>query len=132
MAAVSELERWTLLVREPGSSTREVAERSMARAGYHPANRWELDSNEAIKRSVQAGLGVGFVSRLVVADELDRGELVSFQIEGAEKMRRSVYLVLPDDRESTPSERAFIATLSDCCAVSIAGCTVGDQSKPRR
>ncbi|MEO8091635.1 MAG: LysR substrate-binding domain-containing protein [bacterium] len=123
-AAVAELERWTLLVREPGSSTRAVAERHLVRSSYHPANRWELDSNEAIKRSVQAGLGIGFVSKLVVADEIERGELVSFGIEGAEPMRRSIYLLLPDDRDPTPSERAFIVTLSDCCAVSVAGCTI--------
>lgn len=127
-ARASELERWTLLVREPGSSTRATAERYLARAGYRADNRWELDSNEAIKRSVQAGLGIGFVSSLVVADELERGELVSFRIEGAKPMRRSIYLLLPDDRDATPAERAFIATLSDCCAVSIAGCTV-DGSK---
>ncbi len=122
-APVAELERWTLLVREQGSSTRAVAERYLARAGYRPANRWELDSNEAIKRSVQAGLGVGFVSRLVVDDEVKRGELVSFRLEGAEPMRRSIYLLLPEDREPTPSERAFIATLGECCSVSIAGCS---------
>ena len=129
---VSELERWTLLVREQGSSTRAVAERYMARLGYHPANRWELDSNEAIKRSVQAGLGVGFVSRLVVADEIERGELVTFRIEGAEPMRRSIHLLLPDDREPTPSERAFTATLSECCAVRIAACAVDGNSSGER
>lgn len=122
-ASLAELRRWTLLVREAGSSTQRVAERYLTRAGYQAPNRWELDSNEAIKRSVQAGLGIGFVSRLVAADELKRGELVSFTIEGAERMQRSIYLLLPNDRESTPSERAFIATLGDCCAVSISGCT---------
>lgn len=130
-APVSQLERWTLLVREPGSSTRAVAERYLARAGYRPANRWELDSNEAIKRSVQAGLGIGFVSKLVVEDEVGRGELISFRIEGTEPMRRSIYLLLPNDRESTPSERAFIATLSDCCSVSVAGCRVDSKSNGR-
>jgi len=123
-APLGELERWTLLVREAGSSTRAVAERHLARAGYHPVNRWELDSNEAIKRSVQAGLGVGFLSQLVVRDEIERGELVSFHLDGAGPMRRSIYLLRPSDRDPTPSEQAFIATLSDCCAVSIAGCTV--------
>jgi molybdate transport repressor ModE-like protein len=113
----------TLLVREHGSSTRAVSERFLARAGYHPAKRWELDSNEAIKRSVAAGLGIGFVSRLVVADELRRGELVSFQLERAEPMRRSVYLLRPDGRRATPSERAFIQTLCSCCSASVAGCT---------
>jgi DNA-binding transcriptional LysR family regulator len=123
-APIGELSRWTLLVREPGSSTRAVADRFLARSGYRPGNRWELDSNEAIKRSVQAGLGVGFVSRLVVADELERGELESFRIRGADPMRRSIYLLMPDGRDSTPSERAFIATLSDCCEVTLDACVV--------
>src|SRR3954463_493367 len=114
-ARLAALAAQTLLVREHGSSTRAVSERFLARAGYRPAKRWELDSNEAIKRSVAAGLGVGFVSRLVVADELERGELVSFAVDGAGPMRRSVYVVRPDGRAPTPSERAFIATLRACC-----------------
>ena len=127
---VEELQRWTLLVREPGSSTRAVAERYLARAGYHPTNRWELDSNEAIKRSVQAGLGVGFVSKLVARDEVERRELVEFRIDGAEPMRRSIHLP-PAERDPTPSERAFISSLNDCCAVTIDGCRVGG-SNPKR
>jgi molybdate transport repressor ModE-like protein len=123
-ARVEELEQWTELVREPGSSTRAVADRYLARAGYRPANRWELDSNEAIKRSVHAGLGIGFVSKLVVADELTRGEVESFAVEGAGPLRRSIYLLSPNDRDATPSERAFVATLSDCCAVTVTGCVV--------
>jgi LysR family transcriptional regulator, low CO2-responsive transcriptional regulator len=123
-APLGALAERTLLVREHGSSTRAVSERCLARARYRPAKRWELDSNEAIKRSVAAGLGVGFVSELVVADEVDRGELVSFRVEGAEPMRRSVYLLRADGREPTPSERAFIQTLCSCCAASVAGCTV--------
>jgi LysR family transcriptional regulator, low CO2-responsive transcriptional regulator len=113
----------TLLVREYGSSTRAVAERYLTRAGYQPAKRWELDSNEAIKRSVGAGLGVGFVSKLVVEDEIARGELDGFRVEGAEPMRRSVFLLRPDGRDPTPSERAFIETLCSCCGASVAGCT---------
>jgi molybdate transport repressor ModE-like protein len=112
--AQSRLAERTLLVREHGSSTRTVSERYLARAGFRPAKRWELDSNEAIKRSVAAGLGIGFVSRLVVADELDRGELVAFALEGAEPMRRSVYVLRPDGRDATPSERAFMRTLASC------------------
>lgn len=122
-ASLQDLADQTLLVRERGSSTRAVAERYLARVGYHPAKQWELDSNEAIKRSVGAGLGVGFVSRLVVQDELDRGELVAFEIDGAEPMRRSVYLLRPDGRAVTPSERAFVQTLCSCCSTSVAGCT---------
>ncbi|MGB2852208.1 MAG: LysR substrate-binding domain-containing protein, partial [Solirubrobacterales bacterium] len=120
--SIAELERWTLLVRERGSSTRAVSERFMAGCGYHPASRWELDSDEAIKRSVQAGLGIGFLSELVVGDEVDRGELATFSIESCKPMNRAIHLLLPDDRDSTPAERAFMATLGDCCSVSIGGC----------
>ena len=114
----------TLLVRERGSSTRAVAERHLVRAGYHANRRWELDSNEAIKRSVAAGLGIGFVSKLVAEDEIRRGELVRFEVAGAGPMRRSVYLLRPDGRDPTPSERAFIQTLCSCCDASVAGCAV--------
>jgi molybdate transport repressor ModE-like protein len=122
-AAPADVAAATLLVREQGSSTRAVAERALARAGYRPAKRWELDSNEAIKRSVRAGLGVGFVSRLVVQEELDRGELEAFTVRDAGPMRRAVYLLRPDGRDPTPSERAFILTLCSCCSASVAGCT---------
>ena len=123
-AAPEGLASQTLLVREPGSSTRAVAERFLARAAYRPAKRWELDSNEAIKRSVRAGLGIGFVSRLVVEEELGRGELIDFSVQGAEPMQRSVYLLRPDGREPVPAERAFIQTLCSCCSASVAGCAV--------
>src|SRR5439155_15192303 len=112
----------TLLVRERGSSTRSVAEHYLARVGYTPAKRWELDSNEAIKRAVQAGLGVAFVSRLVVKDELRRGELSWFHIAGAEPMRRSIQLLRPANRDLTPSERAFVVTLCWFSVSQVAGC----------
>jgi molybdate transport repressor ModE-like protein len=123
-ASVAQLADRTLLVREHGSSTRAIAERALARAGYEPGKRWELDSNEAIKRTVAAGLGIGFVSRLVAEDEIGRGELEGFTVQGAGSMGRSVYLVRPDGRELSPSERAFVTTLCSCCATSVAGCTV--------
>ncbi len=115
----------TLLVREPGSSTRAVAERYLARAGYRPAKRWELDSDEAIKRSVRAGLGIGFVSQLVVAEEVERGELETFTVEGAGPMQRSVYLLRADGRDPLPAEGAFIQTLGSCCkAAGVVGCAI--------
>jgi molybdate transport repressor ModE-like protein len=124
-ASLADVASETLLVREVGSSTRAVAERHLVRIGYQPAKRWELDSSEAIKRSVAAGLGVAFVSRLVVEDELGRGEIVSFQLQGADPMARTVQLLRPEGRELTPSERAFVVTLCSCCDAQVAGCTAG-------
>lgn len=113
-AAIADLDDETVLVREPGSSTRVVSDRYLARAGCHPAKRWELDSNEAIKRSVREGLGIGFLSRLVVEEELGRGELVAFGLEGAEPMRRAIQLLRPDGREPSAAEVAFVETFRTC------------------
>src|SRR4051812_40418152 len=46
-ASLKQLADKTLLVREHGSSTRGVSERYLARSGFRPGKRWELDSNEA-------------------------------------------------------------------------------------
>lgn len=123
-ASLGDLAEHTLLVREPGSSTRIVADRELDRIGLHPAKRWEFASDEAIKRSVRAGLGVGFVSKLVVEDELERDELKKFDVDDSHGMARSIHLLRPARREMTPSERAFVTTLCSCCSTSVAGCTV--------
>ncbi len=55
-----------LLMREPGSGTRRVVEEALRNLGLHQRQlrvMMELDSTEAIKSGVEAGLGVGFVSR---------------------------------------------------------------------
>ncbi len=51
-----------LLVREQGSATRSVTERTLQRAGVRFQVAMELDHTEAIKQAVMAGLGVAFVS----------------------------------------------------------------------
>ncbi|MBA2636816.1 MAG: LysR family transcriptional regulator [Solirubrobacterales bacterium] len=121
---VAELASHTLLVREPGSSTRATAERYLARVGYTPPKVWKLDSNEAIKRAVTAGLGIAFLSRLVVQDELGRGELAEFAVADVPPMSRPVQLITADDGQLTPAQRAFIATLTDCCASNVSTCVV--------
>ena len=121
---LEDLSSHTLLLREPGSSTRVIADRELSRLGHRPSKRWEFESDEAIKRSVRAELGVGFVSKLVVGEELERGELEAFKVEGSRGMHRSIQVLRPADRDMTPSERAFVTTLCSCCNASVAGCTV--------
>ncbi|MEK7815804.1 MAG: LysR substrate-binding domain-containing protein, partial [Pseudomonadota bacterium] len=50
------------LVREPGSGTRIAMERFFAERDMHLKTGMEVGSNEAIKQSVQAGLGLGLLS----------------------------------------------------------------------
>ena len=106
----------TLLVREAGSSTRQTAERALGHADARPKRVWELDSSEAIKRAAREGLGVAFLSRYAVAEEIERGELASFRLSGQPRIERRLYVARLARRPLSPSERGFIATLKRCCA----------------
>jgi DNA-binding transcriptional LysR family regulator len=103
-------------VREAGSSTRQTSERSLAQVGVHPKRVWELDSSEAIKRAAREGLGIAFLSRYAVAEEIERGELKSFRLRGAPKIERRLFVARLARRPLSPSERGFITTLTRCCA----------------
>lgn len=105
--------RHSLLLGPEGSSTRMVTERHLARCEYRPARIWAFDSTEAIKRAVADGLGVTFMSRLLVNKELARGELVRFRISGVERMMRPIHAVQPSLAELTPHAAGFTTLLMD-------------------
>jgi molybdate transport repressor ModE-like protein len=116
VAGSSSLEDLMLLKREPGSSTQEAADAALEQAGMKPRGIWELGASEAIKRAARAGLGVAFLSRYAVAEEVERGELTVFRLAGVAPLIRSFYVAHLATRTLSPSERAFVATLTRCCA----------------
>jgi DNA-binding transcriptional LysR family regulator len=72
----SEIAVAPLLMRERGSGSRQVVEMALQRQGVKLNTLrivMELDSTEAIKSAVEAGLGVGFVSRWAIAKDLRLG-----------------------------------------------------------
>jgi DNA-binding transcriptional LysR family regulator len=74
--ATAEIASAALLMRERGSGTRQVLEQALERAGIkRRALRvvMELDSTEAIKSAVEAGFGVGFISRWAIAKDMRLG-----------------------------------------------------------
>jgi len=64
------------IIREKGSGTREVFEESIKEYLSPLVPHLELGHTEAIKKAVEAGLGVGCLSRLAVQRELEHGWLV--------------------------------------------------------
>jgi molybdate transport repressor ModE-like protein len=128
-----ELNEQTLLVREARSSTRRLSGRTLAAAGVKPAQVWELDSSEAIKRAAREGLGVAFLSRYAIAEEIERGELAHFRLTGSPRIERRLLIAHLARRPLSRSERGFVATLTRCCAKSeeyAAACVA--PTRPRR
>ena len=86
----AEFMRLRLLMREPGSGSRRVVETALKKGGLSLnsfENVIELDSTEAIKSAVEAGLGVGFVSRWALSKELELNLLKIVNVQGVKASR---------------------------------------------
>jgi DNA-binding transcriptional LysR family regulator len=81
----SQLLASSLLLREQGSGSRRVVETALEKAGFKLKSFhkvMELDSTEAIKSAVEAGLGIAFISRWAISKELELGTLKVGQVSG--------------------------------------------------
>jgi DNA-binding transcriptional LysR family regulator len=76
--SIKALNKETLITREQGSGTRITIERI---TGMHFNSDIEINSNEAIIEAVQAGLGIGFVSKHTVKLELQTGIIKQLQMD---------------------------------------------------
>jgi DNA-binding transcriptional LysR family regulator len=85
----------TLIVREPGSGSREIVTRALADHGIEPRRTLEIGSTEAIKQAVAVGLGVSIVSRSAVSDQVAQGRLKIISIHGVTIERRLWQLKIP-------------------------------------
>ncbi|MGA8090659.1 MAG: selenium metabolism-associated LysR family transcriptional regulator [Terracidiphilus sp.] len=111
---VEELKKVPLLMRERGSGTRHVLEMALERHRLKPASltfAMELDSTEAIKSAVEAGLGAGFISKWAIAKDLRAG--VSFRIVAVEGLRVQrdflmIYAAGPEPQGLVQEFRRFV------------------------
>ena len=71
----------TFLSREQGSGTRSAMERVFAQHKIHPHISMEMETNEAIKQAVQAGMGLGILSLHSIELELETGRLAMLNVE---------------------------------------------------
>ncbi len=77
----------TFLSREQGSGTRSAMERVFAQHGIKPHISMEMETNEAIKQAVRAGMGLGILSLHSLELELETGRLVTLDVEHFPLMR---------------------------------------------
>lgn len=101
---LSRLQEETFLVRESGSGTRIAMERFFAERGMRLKTGMEVGSNEAIKQSVQAGLGLGLLSRVTIEQELALKRLVVLDVAEFPIMRHWYIVHRRGKRLSAPAE----------------------------
>jgi DNA-binding transcriptional LysR family regulator len=100
------------LIREPGSGTRAAMERFFDEHELTPRTRIEMSTNEAIKQSVEAGLGLGVVSLHTVELELAAGRLEVLDVQFF-PIRRKWYVVHREGKRLSATAKAFIEYVLD-------------------
>jgi aminoethylphosphonate catabolism LysR family transcriptional regulator len=93
----------TLILREPGSTTRAVLEAALAARGVAPRRTIEIGSREAAREAVAAGLGIG----VIFASEVQRdSRLHTLGLRDA-KLEAVQYAACLEDRRAVGVVRAF-------------------------
>ncbi len=101
-----------LIAREIGSGTRNNFESALKKTKNLNADDLtvtaELTDTEAIKEAVKSGMGISYISRKAVADELATGELKQLSIHGFPEIRRSFHIILRKGKTILPQVSALL------------------------
>lgn len=95
-----------IITRELGSGTRFIMERFFAEQNISPIISMEMSSNETIKQSVIANLGITFASLHTVGNELKNKQIVILDIHGT-PIIRTWHVVALANRNATQAAEAF-------------------------
>lgn len=104
---MADLREETLVLREPGSATREVMFGCLDAVGFEPRQTIQLGSNEAVKRAVAAGLGIGILSAQTLDIDVRSGDVVVLPCDDW-TCERQFWIVRRADRMASRAELAFM------------------------
>ncbi len=115
-----------LILGERGGNTRRLIDEFFAEAGLKPTVAMELSRQQAIKNMVAADMGVGIVPLSVARDDVERGRLVRWWIEGA-RINWEMGLARLSGGYLSPVCQTFV----DLCREHFAGGAAAAEARPR-
>ncbi len=107
---LDELREETLILMQEGAGVRQIIEDALRRLGVRLRDldvRLELGLQESVRRAVEAGFGVTFISRTAVESELADGRLTEGRVEGLDATRE-ISLASAAGRTRTRVAEAFV------------------------
>ncbi|MFO7169250.1 MAG: LysR family transcriptional regulator [Chloroflexota bacterium] len=107
---LDELRGRTLLTREPGSALHATVERLLGTEALADDEVILLGETEAIKRSVEAGIGVALVQAIAVEREVASGTLRALPLSGA-NTERTYSVAWARGRQLSPPAQALLEEL---------------------
>lgn len=100
----AQLARLPLVMREPGSRTRQKLQAAAARAGVALEPAIEAEGREAVREIVASGAGIGFVSAAEFGND---NRLVRYEIEPSDGLVMDEALICLRERASSKLVRSF-------------------------
>ena len=103
---LEKIAEYDLLLREPGSAGREIADSLFLSKGISISPAWESVSTQALLRAAENLLGIAILPRLLVQEELSSGALAEIPVSDAE-LSRTFYLIRHRNKYLPPSAESF-------------------------
>lgn len=98
------------ILTQQGSGTRVIVEERLKEAGIFFKNELEFGNTEAVKKAVEAGLGISIVSRHAVLREERQGLIKSLRLSGV-NLERHFYITYRKDKYLSKLLEAFMQFL---------------------
>lgn len=105
--SAADLSGQPLLMREPGSGTRELIEATLSQRGIRLGGAVEFGNAEAIKQAAIHGGGIAFLPRVSITRELAARELVKLPFKDL-TIRRSLSVIRRSSGYVAPAALAFL------------------------
>jgi DNA-binding transcriptional LysR family regulator len=102
------------IIREEGSGTQMAVEKALRKKGKSLKQFnvvMEMGSTSSLKEGVKARLGLAFISKKAVEEELNQGLLSQIRVEGIEPISRQIYIVTHRGRTLSPMGMEFLRFL---------------------
>lgn len=109
----SELAGIPLILMETGTNLRTYVDRLLAAAGVEERVTMELDSVEAIKKMIEARLGISLLPLVSVSAEVDSGRLVALPLADEPNSHRRITALYRRDKYFTTALKAFHTLLCE-------------------
>jgi DNA-binding transcriptional LysR family regulator len=100
-----------LLLFHADSVSRKIVDEKLAEAGLQPGAVMEMRSPEAMRKLVEAGVGISFLPEMVVAESIARGDLCTVAVEGI-SFEREIGIAWRRGRYFGPAIRLLLAQIS--------------------
>jgi DNA-binding transcriptional LysR family regulator len=102
-----DLSKEKFILREQGSATRAVMAAHLRKFRVDAESVMEMENPESVKKAVQSGLGVAFISAFAAETELKAKTLVAVKIQNL-AIRRELKIVYRKDKHLSRAAQAFI------------------------